>query len=330
LEHSPIILRAAALAAALSFVSACGRGDPLPSEAANTIPSGNASGGVLPKEILYVNDGQGGRTYNYESGAYYDTIKYIDSSEGNCVDANGDLYITNDGVLNVLEYRRGEVHPIKFLKTHGTAISCSIAPNGDLAVADYGTSPHNGNVVVFKAANGTPKKYTSNACSSPEAVGYDGAGNLYVEQSSYQTSTICELPNGGTSMTRVTSNVKINEPGGVMWDGAHITLTDSGYDGYSETAIYQMKEDGGGNLTKVGQTILTEGACGRGARLLQPFMVGSVNTPRNKRLASSVVGASFAYGCSDVSVWKYPQGGTPTRKIKTGESRSRDAVSIAP
>ena len=118
-------------------------------------------------------------------------------------------------------------------------------------------------------------------------------------------------------MRTVSTDVQTNSPFGVMWDGKHITLADDYYTGsVTETIIYQMKEAPSGDLTQRrsdGAYILRLSKSRRAT--YQPFIVGSENTPANKKLATAVVGSdSFCLG--KMYKWAYPGGGDPYRIVQ--------------
>lgn len=135
----------------------------------------------------------------------------------------------------------------------------------------------------------------------------------------------------------MTTDVNIHDGGGMMWDGKYMTLSDivnKHHRGkiHQETVIYQMAEDSHGNLTRVGETVLS--CHGRRIRQpssppleQQPFIVGSTNTPITKRQGNVVVFANKL--CPQkFNYWTYPSGGTAFRALhlpSTGES-----VSFAP
>lgn len=320
---------AAAYAALAALLCGCGSMSTARSLPFAVLTRVAPDGGHVP-EILYIGDTDQDavHSYNYKTGAHDGKLKFFSYPEGECVDAKGNVFIPSFGNRAVLEFRRGETHPMKTFKTSGSPVDCSVAPNGDLAVANRYTPSGIGDVDIFKRAKGKPTSYSDSACPMIAAAGYDGAGNLYVQRSTYSISSACELPAGSVQMRTVTLNVTIVEPAGVMWDGQNITMTDTEYNGRG-TAIIRMEEDASGNLTAIGQTVLTKDACGRTARTYYPFVLGLVNTPRNTQLAVAVVGGTFGYFCDRTSIWKYPEGGMPKRSINTSSTHSVSGQSVS-
>ncbi|HEY2473976.1 MAG TPA: hypothetical protein VGI19_04160, partial [Candidatus Cybelea sp.] len=75
------------------------------------------------------------------------------------------------------------------------------------------------------------------------------------------------------------------------------------------------------------KTPLSEPACRYGPFVHLPFIVGTVNTPLNKHLATAVVGQPS--GCG-FGYWSYPKGGDPTKQLKVNIRGEGQAVSISP
>jgi hypothetical protein len=285
------------------------------------------------KELAYVSESYEGtvRVYDYQMGTLVGKLTGFSNPQGQCVGASGNVFIA-DRNEKIAEYVRGAKRALKTLKTGGATLACSVAPDGDLAVANYYTPTSFGDVVIFKGGSSRHRTVSNPNCYNVAGVGYDDHNNLYVEaqpKMGSNVSTFCEIPYGSTTMRTVTSNAPIRLPIGVMWDGKHITLADGNYGYPSHTVVYQMKETSSGNLDKVGMTVLTNDSCGGHAQLPQPFIVGYQNTPINKQLGVAIAGES--YSCQNLDVWRYPSGGIPRRSFKADpESISGESVSIAP
>lgn len=281
----------------------------------------------LIKELVYVSDAHAGvvHVYNYTSGAPVGKLTGFQNPAGQCVDAEGNVFITDLAATKVYEYAHGGKSPIQALSTGGSPVACSVAPNGDLAVANHVSGGDD--IAVFKLATGKPKFYSNPSCSDLAGAGYDGKSNLYIQL--VYSSVICELPRGGRAIRVVKSNVVTQSPFGVMWDGKNITLADDFYGSVSLTLIFQMKEDASGNLTKVGQTTLTDANCSNKAEVYQPFIVGAQNTPINKQLSTAVIGEN-GWCLGKDYLWKYPKGGSPIRSFALKSSGLKgQSVSIA-
>lgn len=279
------------------------------------------------KELAYLSEVDGAViVYAYPSGKVVGKITALHNPQGSCVDAEGNVFITDFGRTEVVEFAHGGTKPIRTMSTNGAADACSVAPDGDLAVANS----HNlqglvGNVAIFSGASGSPKHFINKRCHAPSSVGYDGAGNLYIE--SAYSPVICEVVRNGTFMKVVKSNVTLKSPLGVMWDGKHITLADNYYTGsVTETVVYQMRESKFGDLREVGKTVLT-GSCGNRTAAHNPFILGQVNTPQNKSLANLVVSAN-SFCTNYLFTWSYPGGALKHSSRKSAVTLAQ-AISIA-
>lgn len=289
--------------------------------------------------LLYVSDDESNSVfvYDYSTGASVGTLTGFDSPSGQCVDKKGDIWITNESGHSIVEYEHGGTKVKKTLTTLGASIGCGVSPSGDLAVANlYEGTGGQGSLEIFKDAAGTPARYTSPDCFSVWPPAYNSEGNLYLEGSTVGgTNYVCGIPAGGTKLQPVgILNAVIDHPGSVVWDGLYITLTDTGYDGKTETALYQAAPAESGDLYVVSTTVLSDPACNGLSAVDWPFVVGKKNTPANKKQGSAVVGSNVACGNaskgSPFDYWAYPAGGNPTSALGGGPaSPTGSSVSIA-
>ncbi len=283
--------------------------------------AGQAGSWMLPEakheDLLYVSkDSSTGlyvEVYAYKTQRLVGTLTGVESPWGQCVDAAGDVWITNwAGSGGVVEYAHGGSTPIKTLATASLALGCSVSPNGDLVVMSEGNSDTLSLLEVFKNASGTPTTYQSSECAAMGQPGYDGNGNLYVEGKQFISSysfqvNVCELPAGGKNLRKVSFDHPLGL-GPVMWDGKHITISGvaSGH-----SYIFRAREGPSGDLTTVGSTHLLDDGCANGFTAAQQiFIVGKANTPVNHTLATAVVGGNTWFGCQTrFDAWHYPAGG---------------------
>jgi hypothetical protein len=241
------------------------------------------------------------------------TLTGFSQPYGQCVDKEGDTWITNFGSNSVVEYARGGTEEINSLSTSGNSIGCSVSPNGDLAVANFSSASGYGNVQVFKNAAGAPTTYSNENDYDFWPPGYDDKGNLFVEAETANGVGVAELPAGGSSLQPVSLNQAIYYPGGVVWDGKYITLTDQDAGGNPSspaTTIYQMSETGSDGLSVVGSTSLQDSCNGSQVDVVQPFIAGKKNTPSNRKQAGLVIGGNLSCE-NELDVWAYPDGGQP-------------------
>jgi hypothetical protein len=302
-------------ATVLAILAACGAGTGLESGVGSpAVQPANRSdikSYMLPqarsaKYLLYASSFFFGavHVFDLKKDVEVGTIAGFTEPTGQCVDAKGDVWIALADPYSVVEYPRASLREIRSLHTDGRPFGCSVAPNGDLAVANFDQrdgSP--GNVDVFKNASGSPTKYTCSGLGYYLSPGYDNNGNLFVEAwvSLGQTKVgVCMLPAGGNTLAPASINVALHYGGGAMWDGKYMTLTDR-YDDPSfrySTLIYRVTVSGSGGLTVVGKTLLLK------SNISQPFLLGSKNTPVNQTEGPLLVGPDNYH----VTEWSYPSG----------------------
>jgi hypothetical protein len=289
------------------------------------------------KELLYISDQSTDHVYvyNYKTRRLLGRLNGFYMPAGQCVDSKGDVWITDSTAEAVVEYAHGARRHTKRIRTIGLANSCSIDPtSGNLAVSDAST-PHGGSKIEIFDFTGKREVYSSTSCQHIVQVGYDIEGNLYVSASSQESSSyVCELPHGSKALGQISIDRTIRTPAGVMWDGQYITFTDRLYS-FNYTAIYQAEPNGSGGLHVVGETVFQGGGSGdcKFSDIVQPFVVGSQNTPSNNAQGNAVVGSNDEchYGSGYAfSYWAYPSGGAPTHTLFDGPiDPSGEAVSIA-
>ena len=299
-------------------------------------------GAKAVKKLLYVSDWATNDVfvYDYKNGTLVGQLTGFNSPYGQCVDARGDVWITSFGDASIVEYAHGGSQPLKTLTTDQQPYGCSVDPTtGNLAVAGGSSS-----VDVFDRARGQKHTYQSHYCFPFWAPGYDNHGNLYVlgllygsarPLSGYSDPVPCELPHGSTALRPVhVHGLFVAYPGSIMWDGKHLTVTDQTYMGRDQTGIYRVKEDASGNLTAIGETVLSDDCDGTDVDVVQPFIVGEKNTPVNAQEGHVVVGGNLrctSYGSgAKFDYWSYPAGGTPAFALPSPPQEPRgESVSIS-
>ena len=178
-------------------------------------------------DLLYISSSLNGDVYvySYPHDRLEGKLTGFSSPAGECVDKSGHVFITSGS--GILEYAHGGTTPIATLKDAGSARGCSVDPKtGNLAVTNYSTlSSAQGNVAIYKNAEGRPTYLTDSKIQHEYYCGYDNAGNLFVDgfDSSYLVK-LSEIPSGRTSFKNITLDQTIDGPGGVQWDGKHLAL----------------------------------------------------------------------------------------------------------
>lgn len=290
-------IRACTLSALAAFVAGCGgpaTQTSLPAAARQLTALQPAARGSL----LYVSDTGSSDVYvfSYPKGKLVQTLSGFAEPGGECVDSRGNVFITNTGGSNIIEYAHGGSTPVATLKDNGWfPIGCSVDPaTGNLAVTNFSTSSSGpGNVVIYKHAKGRPTgHYADPAMPSMLLCSYDGSSNLFLDGLTQGSAfAFAELRSGATKLTNITVDQSIGSAGGVEWDGTYVAVGDQ-----STNTIYQFSI-AGKHATKAGSTAL-----GGASEVFQFWIDGS-----------KVIGPDALGG--DVGFWNYPEGGTATKTI---------------
>jgi hypothetical protein len=263
--------------------------------------------------------------YDYPSGTEVGTLTGFDDPYGGCVDAKGDVYITNLGNGTTVEYAHGGTTVLNTYSPGGDPIGCAVDRHGDVAITSF--SP--GGVTVYTGGNsGDGTAYSDSSCYYQWPMGYDNQGNLIgIGQKS--SITICAVLTGATSETTLsTKDITIYTSGGTMWDGKYIALADQTEAGTHETGVVEASLSGT-TLTGHGEVVLGT-SCGENDDV-NPFILGKKNTPVNDRQGKVVVGPNpFCSGYNaGIYFWHYPKGGDPYGSFSTSDyQHGVSAVSI--
>jgi hypothetical protein len=256
------------------------------------------------EDLLYVSNVYTITVYSYPKGKLVGTLNNFEKPYGECVDAKGNVWITDSSFGKIYEYAHGGTKPIHTVKDpEYVPYGCAVDPTtGDLAVANYSdASDREGNVAVYHKAKGTPKSYIGYGFYYYYYLGYDPKGNLYVDGlfGSYGDAfEFGELAKGGAEIKDILLPNTIRAPGGIEWDGQYVALGDN-----AGEAIYQytFSDD---KATLEGTTTLT------GAGNVGQFgIVGSTVVTPNQFFSESTSGVLY---------YPYPAGGTSTQTITNG------------
>ncbi len=284
------------------------------------------------QDLLYVSTDNGPvNVYAYKSRKLVGSLTGLDRPIGQCVDAVGDVWITDGATSQIVEYAHGGSQPLKTLSASGSElVGCSVSPNGDLAVADQA------GIEVFTNASGSSKTYSNERCQDPQTPGYDNNGNLYVEGfiiiSGYlRRVQVCELPAGGKALKAVRFSLRhFRAAGSVMWDGEDVALAadDKRRHGATISEIFRVRESPSGDLTIIGVTRLTFGGeCQDQSG--QFFIVGKKNPPLNDQLGTTIINPQSGPYCDVLFGWKYPRGGAQLWSLSVTMPNGA-SVSLAP
>jgi hypothetical protein len=284
------------------------------------------------KMLLYIGDDETNDVYvyDYKSGKSAGTLTGFDEPYGECVDATGDIYISNYGSGNVVEYAHGGTTPINTYSPGGTPIGCAVDAKGDVAVTSFDP----GEVTVF--AGGNPSEgttYSDSSCTYMWSMAYDLKGNLVgFGESGSGDPAVCALLAGSKTMTLITTKgFSTDFASGTAWDGRYFAIADELRSFQSGIVQATLK---GKTLTYAGETTLSDNCYNDYVDIVNPFIVGKRNTPVNDKQGDALVGVNLWCvdgGKGQVGYWHYPGGGMPYKDLSGASADPYGvAVSIAP
>jgi len=253
------------------------------------------------QHLLYVSDFDAVRVFSYPRGKYEGSLEGFQIAIGECVDANGNVYVADYRYGRLFEYSHGGTKRIRTLSP-GDASGCAVDPSsGNLAVTNLAShNRHNtGSVAIYRDAHGKPKYYRDPDFLHYYFCGYDNQGDLFVDGikqvSGHDVFVFAELPKGGSELVTITVNHYIDFPGGVQWDGADVAIDDQ----TPPSIVYEFAINGSQG-TLVGATPL-----GGARAVVQPWIDGS----------KIIVPNAISGKPGQVLILKYPTGGTALKKI---------------
>lgn len=245
--------------------------------------------------LLYVSNEQTVSVYSYPRGRHVGTLEGFDRPEGECSDATGDVFITNEDT--VLEFAHGGKHAIQTITMSGDqSQDCSVDPmTGNLAVTWFKDVYH-GYLAVYQKATGKPKLYTHGSMVFTWC-GYDDKGNLFVDgldSSQSNDFEFAELPLSGDKLQTIALNQPISWPGAVQWDGTYMAVGDE-----NNNVIYRFAISGSSGTEQ-----------------------GVVNLGSVQFLTEFWIDGKHVVGADDIPntvwYWNYPAGGNATKSTTKG------------
>lgn len=274
--------------------------------------------------LLYVSDWETNdvNVYDLLTGKQVGQLTGFNAPYGQCVDAKGDVYITNYTNGQVFEYAHGGKKVLNIYASGGYPIGCALDAKGDLAVTNYVTPSGPGNICVWKDGSGSASCYSDGtSCYFLSPAGYDDKGNLVaVGRVSKYTVSVCAVLSGASSMTTLSYNGTLRYPGGaVTWDGKYLLLPET-VNEYRNTTFAQATLSGS-TLTYVGDTTIGCTGSDESVYVTMPFVVGKKNTPVNEKQGNIILGGGEVYCPSDgplIGLWHYPAGGDPYKVLNVG------------
>ncbi len=268
--------------------------------------------GVSGSDLLYISDVATGDVYayTYPQGTLVGTLTGFKGSLRECSDRKGNVFITNSGKQQLLEYAHGGTSPVAtFADPNNLPTDCSVDPTtGNLAVTNYSTKgSHHGSLYVYRHTGGKPIVRTDPNVLAYLFCGYDNKGNLFVDGLDYSYNfMLVELPRNKGKFETIALDQAFSGWGGVQWDGNYVAVGDGA------STIYRFAISGS-TATEVGSVTLG------GARNVVQFWIDG----------STIIGPDGPNGGNkDVGLWSYPYGGTTTSTIPGFKNPSGATVSV--
>ncbi|HTU82856.1 MAG TPA: hypothetical protein VMF61_12040 [Candidatus Acidoferrales bacterium] len=247
-----------------AVLAGCGGSNP-PVAPVAQVQSADSSGSRIDphaagSDLLYVSDLNQNAVYifTYPAGKLVGTLKGFHAPHGECLDAAGDVFVTDSADREIFEYPRGSTHRIATLDdSSGFPMHCAVDPlTGNLVVTNFPLLSGAGNVVTYVHARGSAQPLAHSSVGIPYFAAYDAKGNLWVDgmDSHAQYFQFGELPAGRKKWRAVTLPHRVAFPGAVQWVGDELVVGDQvNLDGPS--AIYEFSLRNG-RATLVGTTPL--------------------------------------------------------------------------
>jgi hypothetical protein len=325
---------------ALSYVAAatlaaCGGSQPpigapgaTPQTSALATHAERGTSWMLPEaasqDLLYVTNYSYTSVYSYPTLKLVGVLKDFKSTVGDCVDAKGDVFITNHlyshHSTRIAEYAHGGTKPIAELANDDRIgpVGCSIDPvTGDLAVSGGGSSRGVG-VNIFKRARGKPLFVKVAGMVFDQFCGYDDRGNLFVagQKDWSGDPALAELSKGSQKFVDINLDATIDSSGGVQWDGKHLAIGAYVPNGSTYTPVIFRFSISGSQGTRVGTTTLGAPAY---ITSLQFFILNDTVIQPNWYYVDYIEKKNVLF-------YKYPQGGSPIATLTKSVTDPRGVV----
>ncbi len=170
----------------------------------------------------------------------------------------------------------------------------------------YTVNNLDGDIAVYRDAQGSPTIYFSEYFTRPAFCTYDDAGDLFIDEG---FGNIGEMPSGGNSFAQIYLNYNIS-PQSLQWLNGALVTPGGTYGDHGSERIFQVAVSGSsGTVTEI-------------ARLHNH---GDTNPERyfaDWIQGRTIVGPDESNGFQDViNFWHYPRGGHPIKTLKAPYSR---------
>jgi len=277
---------------------------PQPDRGASWLSPKAANSGPL----LYITD-----FYNFDVYVYsVPSLKRVGKltgffePEGECSDAQGNVWIAVTGDDLMEEFKPGDKTPIATLDDPlGYPVSCAVdTATGNLAVANIFGYSGAGGILVYTHARGTPAFYANPNQFYYYFDGYDAHGNLYASgMTSKNAYALSVLRLGKKTMASLSvRDGKLYFPGTVLWNGSTLVLGDQQCGGGTSSCLYEASVSA--TTVSVTKKIPLAGSCDVAQVALQ---------------SKELFGGDYEYctrvKSSRINRWAFPAGGKPLQSI---------------
>ncbi|HEY2553695.1 MAG TPA: hypothetical protein VGI15_00465 [Candidatus Cybelea sp.] len=186
-------------------------------------------------DLLYISDTSSEVTvYTYWQKSLVGQLTGFIKPRGECVDAAGNVYITDAGADAIVEYAHAAKRPLRTIdESPLSPNACAVDhATGDLAVANTGgSSKGDGNVAIYAHGSGEPALYSDRTVGKFTALAYDKRGDLLTTNGSSGShpSQFAWLPKNATKLIDLTvpgpsPSFKWEGVAGIQWDGQYFVL----------------------------------------------------------------------------------------------------------
>lgn len=259
-------------------------------------------------DLIYVSDSLDNvLIYSWRKGQLVGVLGGFNELAGLCADASGNVWIPDGYYQKIVEYAHGGTEPIATLDDSGyQPYDCAIDPTtGNIAVMNAGAQSFgDGNVAIYKNAQGTPTYYADPSIAYYRFGTYDPNGNLFVDGYSGLSPPafgLAELPKGSSNFIGISIRGRIRGPGGLAWDGHYVALADV-------ANVYRLRISGSKAIRV--QTVSVQDSAGLGGIWVhQDRLIGN--------------------GEATANVWAYPKGQVPLKKLPVEDDDVGATVSTA-
>ncbi len=240
---------------------------------------------------------------------------------GECVDAKGNVWISNPIAGQLLEYAHGGTSPIHTISLiDQLVIGCSVDPaTGTIAVdseCQYQTPDciGPGSVFVYADIKKQPVQYFVGKAEIIYFPTFDPHGDLFVDvdETGFDVFGLAELAKGGRAFKTITLDRHIYYPGGVQWSGKYLAVGD---------------QEAGGQITSSVHQVAISGA--RGKVVSTTNLHGVSDTDQFWIQGSTIVAPDTGAGNpppGSIRLYPYPAGGSPT--LVFGSSTVQPATAV--